>query len=272
MTKQIKEPEIILSHLCDRSAQDDRIREKMESLELIAAGVAHDMNNILSGIVTYPELMLMRKDLDEKIRKSLTVIQESGERVAALMGDLTTIARDNALNRESINLNSMVREYLISPEYRKLHLAQANILLKTIFDEDLININASRLHLRRSIMHLVANAAKSIGSNGQIVISTSRRTLDQPLKSYATVVPGDYAALTVTDTAGISDQDMDHIFDPFYIRKVMGRNGTGLELTLVRHTVQDHNGYAVVTGDAAIARFDLYFPLTQEPSQNQKDE
>jgi signal transduction histidine kinase len=255
-----------------QTALDARIREKMESIELISAGVAHDMNNILSGIVTYPEVLLMRKDLDEKIRKALTVIQESGERVAALMGDLTTIARDNVLNRESISLNSMVREYLISPEHRKLQLAKANIALKTIFDDNLINITASRLHLRRSIMHLVANAAKAVGSNGQIIISTSRRTLDQPLKSYVTVVPGNYAVLTVTDTGGISDQDMDHIFDPFYTRKVMGRNGTGLELALVRQALQDHDGYAVVSGDAATARFDLYFPLTREPFENHKGE
>jgi signal transduction histidine kinase len=232
----------------------------MESLELIASCVAHDINNLFSGIVTYPELLLMRKGLDEKTCKALKLIQESGERAAALIGDLTTIARDNALNRESICLNSMVQEYLISPEYRKLQLSQAGITLRTTLEADLFNIDVSRLHIRRSIMHLVSYAAHAIGSNGQITISTARRSLDQPLKSYADVKPGEYAVLSVSDTGGIQEQDIDRIFEPFYTRKMFGRNGTGLELAVVWHTVADHNGYVLVNGSPAAACIEMYFP------------
>jgi len=242
---------------------------KMEALEVVASGVAHDLNNILSGIVTYPELLLMRKDLDEKTRKALKVIRDSGERVAALIGDLTTIARNNASNREEISINSMVQEYLQSPDYRKLQLSQDGIALKLNLDSRLFTIDASRLHIRRSVMHLVANAAEAIGSNGQILISTANCLLGVPLRPYSEVKKGEYALLTVAHTGGISEQHIDRIFEPFYTRKVMGRKGTGLELTVVWYTAADHNGYAVVTGDTTSTRFDLYFPRTRHLAREQ---
>lgn len=241
-------------------AKEKRIRCKMESLEHIAASVAHDMNNMLSGIVTYPEVLMMRKGLDEKTRKALKLIQESGERVAALIGDLTTIARDNALNWESINLNTMVQEFLISPECRRLQLPQAGIALKTCLAPGLSHIDGSRLHIRRSIMHLVSNAADAIGQNGEITLTTTMRTIDKTLTGDSEITPGDYVVLSVADTGGIPEEHISRIFEPFYTRKMMGRNGTGLELVVVWHTVSDHNGYVFVSGNAAAACFEMLFP------------
>jgi PAS domain S-box-containing protein len=239
--------------------------EKMEALGLLAGGVAHDLNNILSGIVSYPELLLMRKGLDEKTRKALKVIQESGERAAAVVNDLTTISRGIASNKEVLNLNSIVKEYLISPEFFKLNLQDANIKLKTELASDLSNIEASRLHIRKSIMNLVTNASEAIETGGQIIISTKNCDLVGPLKDYNQVNTGVYAVLSISDTgSGISEEEINRIFEPFYTKKVMGRSGTGLGLTVVWNTVQDHNGYVVVTNPQNVTRFDLYFPITQE--------
>jgi PAS domain S-box-containing protein len=239
--------------------------EKMEALGLLAGGVAHDLNNILSGIVSYPELLLMRKGLDEKTRKALKVIQASGERAAAVVNDLTTISRGIASNKEVINLNSIVREYLISPEFYKLNLPEANIHLKTDLASNLSNIVASRLHIRKSIMNLVTNAAEAIETGGQIIISTKNCYLDRPLKDYNQVNAGEYVVLSISDTgSGISDEEVNRIFEPFYTKKVMGRSGTGLGLTVVWNTVQDHNGYVVVTNPQNVTRFNLYFPITQD--------
>lgn len=244
--------------------RDERILEKMESLERIAAGVSHDMNNILSGIVTYPEVLLMRRDLDEKIRKALTLVQESGERASALIGDLTTITRDNRGNWEIFSLNALVQEYLISPEYRKLKLDPAHIAVKTRLGGNVPDIHASRMHVRKALMHLVANAAQSIGSNGEIIVSTAMRRLDRPLQGQWKIPPGLYALLSVTDSGGVPEVHVGHLFEPFYTRNVMGRKGSGLELPLVWHTLRDHSGGIVVTADAASARFDLYFPVARD--------
>jgi two-component system cell cycle sensor histidine kinase/response regulator CckA len=244
--------------------------KKMEALGLLAGGVAHDLNNILSGIVSYPELLLMRKNLDQKTRKALKVIQESGERAAAVVNDLTTISRGIASTREVLSLNSIVKEYLISPEFQRLKLKESNISLKTDLNPDLFNIEASRLHVRKSIMNLITNACEAIGADGEIRVSTQNIYLDHPLKAYDNVKTGDYAVLSVSDNGGgVSDDEIDRIFEPFYTKKVMGRSGTGLGLTVVWNTVQDHNGYVKVSSNSEQTRFDMYFPITRSSISQQ---
>ncbi|MCP4366622.1 MAG: PAS domain S-box protein, partial [Deltaproteobacteria bacterium] len=94
--------------------------KKMESLGLLAGGVAHDLNNVLSGIVSYPELILMDLPEDSKFRKRIETIQESGQRAAAIVQDLLTVARGVATTKEALNLNELIGDYLHSPEFKKL--------------------------------------------------------------------------------------------------------------------------------------------------------
>jgi len=114
-------------------------------------------------------------------------------------------------------------------------------------------------------MNLVTNATEAIEPNGQITILTKNCHLDRPLKDYNHVNAGEYAVLSISDTgSGISEVEINRIFEPFYTKKVMGRSGTGLGLTVVWNTVQDHNGYVVVTSNDHVTRFDMYFPITQD--------
>jgi signal transduction histidine kinase len=86
--------------------------KKMESLGLLAGGVAHDLNNVLSGIVSYPELLLLELPENSKLRKPIETMQNSGHRAVAIVQDLLTVARGVATVREPLNLNDMVRDYL----------------------------------------------------------------------------------------------------------------------------------------------------------------
>ncbi len=264
----------VIRDISDRKAAEKETRilreklalsKKMEALGLLAGGVAHDLNNILSGIVSYPELLLMKPNLDEKTRKALRTIQESGERAAAVVNDLTTISRGVASNREALNINNVVREYLISPELQKLKTHHPDVRIKTALDPELFNIVGSRLHIRKSLMNLVINAAEAVEKQGKIVISTSNCYLDKPLAGYSDVQMGEYALLSVADNGpGITTEEIGRIFEPFYTRKVMGRSGTGLGLTVVWNTLQDHGGYINVINHQQGTRFDLYFPITRE--------
>jgi PAS domain S-box-containing protein len=264
----------VIRDISDRKAAEEEtqslreklaLSKKMEALGLLAGGVAHDLNNILSGIVSYPELLLMKPDLDEKTRKALKTIQDSGERAAAVVNDLTTISRGFACAREAMNINGVVKEYLISPEYHKLKTHHPDVGVRTVLESDLFNVQGSRLHIRKSLMNLVINAAEAIETKGEIVISTSNCYLDKPLKGYSDVQIGEYALLSVADSGpGITKTEIDRIFEPFYTRKVMGRSGTGLGLTVVWNTIQDHSGYINVISNEGGTRFDLYFPITRE--------
>ena len=248
------------------SLQDKLQRsQKMESLGILAGGVAHDLNNVLSGIVTYPELILMDLPEDSKFRKPIETINESGNRAAAIVQDLLTMARGVATPTEPLNLNDIVSGYLNSPEFKKLEHFHPTVMVNTCLDTDLLNMDGSKVHIRKVVMNLVSNASEAIEDSGNVIISTMNRYLDRPQRGYDLVNIGEYVVLSVSDNgSGISSDDLERIFEPFYTKKVMGRSGTGLGLAVVWNTVQDHKGYIDVASDESGTTFELYFPITRD--------
>jgi PAS domain S-box-containing protein len=260
--------------ITDRKQVEEALREsekkiarykKMESLGLLAGGVAHDLNNILSGIVSYPELLLLSLPEESKFRKHIEAIQRSGQRAAAVVDDLLTVARGVATTKEPLNLNDMVGDYLHSPEFITLKQFHPEVTFQTNLDSDLLNINGSHVRIMKAVMNLMTNASESIEDSGNVTISTMNRYIDRPLKGYDDVDIGEYVVLSVSDDgSGISPDDLERIFEPFYTKKVMGRSGTGLGLAVAWNVVQDHKGYISVTTDENGTTFELFFPMTRE--------
>ena len=239
--------------------------QKMESLGLLAGGVAHDLNNVLSGIVSYPELLLLDLPEESPLRNPIETIQESGLRATAIVEDLLTIARGVATAKDPLNLNDLINDYLISPEFNKLHQFHPAVTINTNLDSNLLNILASHVHVRKVIMNLISNASEAIEGNGAITISTANRYMDKPLKGYEDIKSDEYVVLSVSDDgSGISSDSLERIFEPFYTKKVMGRSGTGLGLAVVWNVVQDHQGYIDVQSDSNGTTFELYFPITRD--------
>ena len=239
--------------------------QKMEALGLMAGGIAHDLNNILMGIVSYPDLLLMDLPEDSPLRKPIEIIQNSGQRAAAVVSDLLTVARGVATGKEVLNLNTVIEEYLQSPEHKKLATMRPSITFKTQLDSDLLNISCSSSHIKKSLMNLITNASEAIEDRGNVIVSTINMYLDEPVKGYEDIRRGEYAVMTVSDdSSGISSDDLERIFEPFYTKKVMGRSGTGLGLAVVWNTVQDHEGYINVKTGEDGTTFELYFPITRD--------
>ena len=236
--------------------------KKMESLGLLAGGVAHDLNNVLSGIVGYPELILLNLSKNNELRKPLETIRESGHRASAIVKDLLTVARGVATTKQLLSLNHVIRDYLNSPEYERLREHHPLVTVNTHFNPDLFNVSASYEHIRKVIMNLVSNAVEAIKEEGKVTLSTFNRTIDKPLKGFDVIAAGDYAVIAVSDDGpGISSNDLPRIFEPFYSKKVMGRSGTGLGLAVVWNVVQDHKGYINVSTGNSGSTFELYFPI-----------
>jgi PAS domain S-box-containing protein len=256
-----KETEKILRESEEKLARS----KKMESLGFLAGGVAHDLNNVLSGIVSYPELLLLDLPEDSKLRKPIETIRESGHRATAIVQDLLTVARGAVTAKEPVNLNNLVTEYLNSPEFRTLEQLHPMVTIKTNLDKDLFNATGSNIHIKKALMNLALNAAEAIDNKGNVTISTMNCYIDRPLRGYDDVKTGEYTVLSVSDDGpGISSDKLERIFEPFYTRKVMGRSGTGLGLTVVWNVMQDHHGYIdVVTGNNGTT-FYLYFPITRD--------
>ena len=240
--------------------------QKMESLGVLAGGVAHDLNNVLSGILSYPDLILLNLPEDHEARESLESIKKAGGRAAEIVQDLLTLARRGVAITDVVNLNDLVKEYVYSPEHEKMMSFHSGINVKTNLEDNLLNIKGSSIHLKKTIMNLVSNAAEAQPEGGEIIILTENRSIDQLMKGYDNIPEGDYVLLKVTDKGhGIAKDDLDKIFEPFYTKKVMGRSGTGLGMAVVWGTVKDHKGRINVKSvEAQGTAFDLYFPATRE--------
>lgn len=254
--------------ITEKKNLETRLRraEKMEAIGTLAGGVAHDLNNVLSGIVSYPDLLLMQLPEESSLRKPIQTIRESGKKAAAIVQNLLTLARRGVAITEVANPNTIIQEYQKSPEFEKLRSFHPNVEIEIHLEKDILNILGSPVHLSETLANLVSNAAEAMPKGGKLSISTENRYVDSPVSGYDDVAEGDYVVLEVSDTGkGIPPEYMNRIFEPFFTKKKMGRSGTGLGMSVVWGTVKDHNGYIDVKSTVGEGTtFSLFFPATRQ--------
>ena len=248
---------------------EDQLKQsqKMELIGNLTSGVAHDLNNILSGIVSYPEIILMDLPEDSPLRKPINTIKQSGEKAAVIVQDLLTLAKKKIPTSQVLNLNDIIKNLKSNPQFRKMKLYHPDVKVVFELEMPLRNIKGSSIHMSKSLMNLISNAAEAIEDKGKITVSTENIYINTPQKVYReTIEKGYYIVLSIADTgAGISKKDLPRIFEPFYTKKVMGRSGTGLGMPVVWNTIKDHNGYIdIETDEGRGTIFSLYFPVTEE--------
>ncbi|NDY73207.1 hybrid sensor histidine kinase/response regulator [Desulfobacter hydrogenophilus] len=254
--------------------------KKLKNLGRLAGSVAHDLNNILTGIATYPEILLLDENLEPKIRKSLTIIKESGRNASAVVSDLLTISRSIRENCQVLNINTIIERFMAGPEFKKIKAAYGKIEIEMHLEPELLTISGSYMHIEKSIMHLLINAFEETAAtvdcgNGTIMLSTANYYYVDRKKNENTekdLSPGEYVMLEVLDAGkGIPEENLNRIFDPFFTKNEMARSGTGLGLTVVKNTVLNHRGKIFVTSDENGTKFTLLFPVLRSelPMANQ---
>jgi PAS domain S-box-containing protein len=249
---------------------------RMESLGVLAGGVAHDLNNLLGPMMAYPDLMLIDLPEDSPLREDVRQIKLAAQRSAAMVQDLLTLARRGVYRMGPLNLNMVVNEYLRSPSFADLKRDHAGVSVSVDLAPDLLNISGSPVHLSKVMMNLVSNAFEAMPDGGAITVRTSCLSLDRAVAGYEYVKAGDYVVLQVADTGvGIGVDDVSHIFEPFYTKKEMGRSGSGLGLAVVYGVAHDHRARIDLrTAPGQGSEFTLYFPVAQESFflQDERDE
>jgi CheY-like chemotaxis protein len=225
------------------------------------------------GIVSYPDTLLLELDDDSSLRKPLLEIQKAGQKAAEIVQDLTALTRRGIGLRKPIDLNDIIQDYLESPEYAKLMSYHQNLSLKTNLDKGLLSLKGSPIHIRKTIMNLVSNAAEAQLAGGEITISTYNKSFCLSEKKNEQIREGDFVALEISDKGcGIAEEDMERIFEPFYSKKIMGRGGSGLGMAVVWATIQDHHGFIDIESKLDEGTiFHLYFPGTRECATKERD-
>lgn len=238
--------------------------QKMEAIGLMAGGVAHDLNNTLSAIINIPELMLMDMKKDDPNCENLEMILDAGKRSAAIVKDMLTIGRGIVTKAVVEDLNLLIIESLASAEFNNLKLQFPEIKIKSKLAENPLYIDCSVTHIKKMIYNLVNNGMEAIKGKGDITISTSILDIDVSISGINEISPGSYYILEISDTgSGISEEDIEKIFEPFYTKKALGRSGTGLGLAIVWNTVVDHHAFIQVTSSKSGTKFSIYFPIAE---------
>lgn len=261
---------IVIVDVTEQHALNEQLNrdQKMKSIGMMAGGVAHDLNNILSGVVNYPELMLMKLPEDSDLIKYITPMQQAGMRAAAIVADLLTVARGIAAPRQTKDAKELVIDYLESPEFYRLLATYPNLNYRTSFDTLPTFISCSDIHVRKCLMNLVTNAAEAMGGEGHVNIKTLRVQVSATQSRKLNIEKGPYVTISIEDQGpGIDAEALDHIFEPFYTKKEMGRSGTGLGLTIVWNTMEDHEGTVEIYTATEGTVFTLYFPFAENEPQ-----
>ncbi len=244
----------------ERIASQLRQSQKMEALGVMAGGVAHDLNNILAGIVSYPELISVSLPDDSPLLKPLETIEKAGKRAAAVVDDMLTLARGVASVKETVNLNALIADFLQSPEWQKIRESYPGVNVLPRFDSQAVFISCSQVHIRKCLMNLLYNGVEASAPVGRVVISTGiekKETSSSAKDSRDTR----YVYLAVQDSGpGIGSEHLDHIFEPFYTTKKMGHSGSGLGLSVVWSTVKEHGGEIKTEDTPEGACFKTLFP------------
>lgn len=229
--------------------------EKMASLGQLAAGVAHEINNPLTGVLFYASLLLERQDLDTDAKEDLNYIVDDANRCKNIVKSLLVYSRSTDSNKRIIQINEIVEQSLkLIRDQKKFR----NIQIRRYLADEMMLINADTNKLNQVIINLVINAADAMHGTGKITLHTYK---DKPHKK---------VFLEVKDTgAGIPRENLSKIFDPFFTTKEVGKS-TGLGLSIVYGIIEEHGGRISVKetgskGTTFIIEFPLYLPAEDGP-------
>ena len=242
-----------------------RQAQKMESVGRLAGGVAHDLNNLLTPILGFGELLLDDLRSDDPRKGSVEQIVKAAEKSRDLVRQLMAFGRKQVLEFKPVDLNSVVAEF----EKLLRHTLHEDIALKVIPASSIPAVLGDVGQLQQVIMNLAVNAQDAMPSGGRLTIETSVADLDAVYASQRPgVTPGPYVLLAISDTGnGMETEIQEHIFEPFFTTKEKGK-GTGLGLATVYGIIKQHGGNIWVYSESGRGTtFKIYLPAVETAAE-----
>jgi PAS domain S-box-containing protein len=258
---------MIAEDLTDKRKLESELRQaqKMEAIGQLAAGVAHDFNNVLTIIQGHASLQLGLPDLDSDVANSFRYIASAAERAANLTRQLLAFSRKQVMQQRRLDLNGLVRQMsTVLPR-----LIGEHIQLATSLSPGLPSIFADDCNMEQILLNLSVNARDAMPSGGVLTLSTSDVTIDDAhLRLVPEAAGGRYVCLSVRDTGiGMDLKTRSHIFEPFFTTKDVGK-GTGMGLATVYGIVKQHDGWIEVESESGQgSAFKIYLPVCEQEAE-----
>jgi len=248
--------------ITQEAALEEQLRQsqKLEGIGLLAGGVAHDFNNILTGILGYANMLEPDAAPGSTMQEGLHVIQQAAERAAELTKQLLSFARRGKRQNTTVDLNSTILE-VVSLLTRTVN---KNIIVTEHFDTDQATVLGDPGQLQQIVLNLAINGRDAMPQGGSLTFRTWRQALNaERLMAHPGAEPGVFVALSVSDTGvGIEKKNLRRIFEPFFTTKDVDK-GTGMGLAMVYGIVKAHQGFIDVESDIGKGTtFTVYVPVT----------
>ncbi len=219
--------------------------EKLASIGRLAAGIAHEINNPLTGVLTFSHLLKEKNDINEESKKDLDVIIRETSRVREIVRGLLDFSRQSPPKKEHLDINNIIRQMIAlvksQKEFRK-------VAVKEDLSDGIPMMEGDKNQLQQVFLNLTLNACEAMPDGGTLTISTCAKE--------------EKIIINFTDTGcGIKEEDLDKLYDPFFTTKPIGK-GTGLGLSVTYGNVQQHGGSIEVESKVGRGtKFTVIFPI-----------
>ena len=247
----------------DKLKLEEQLRQaqKMETIGTLTGGIAHDFNNILTAIIGYGHILLMKMKEDDPLRENVEHILFSSERAAELVQSLLTFSRKKPIDPKPVELNDIV----IRVSKLLGRIIGENIELKTQLHPEYLYIVAEAGQIEQVMMNLATNARDAMNKKGILNINTGIVEIDDFfVRAHGYGKKGKYAFFSFADNGkGMDKKIRERIFEPFFTTKEVGK-GTGLGMAIVYGIVKQHNGYINVYSEPESGTtFIIYLPVIE---------
>ncbi len=260
----------ILADFTDQKKLEEQLRQaqKMEAVGQLAGGIAHDFNNILTVIIGYGSILLMKMRDDDPLKHNAEQILAASQRAATLTKSLLAFSRKQILDPKPFKVNEIIKRV----EGFLSRIIGEDIELRTALAHGDLIVSVDAGQLEQVLMNLATNARDAMPEGGLLTIETALMELDEEYKkTHAYGEPGEYAVISVTDTgAGMDEETRRRIFEPFFTTKETGK-GTGLGLAMVYGMIKQHKGYVNVYSESGKGTtFKIYLPLVKSAVETER--
>lgn len=217
---------------------------RMETLGIMAGGIAHDLKNLFNPVLSYPDIILQKLSPDNPMAAQVMRIKSAASRAAELILNFLSLARRGRLELQPVDVNDVVTAYHQSMGFKTMESRFPAVDISVHLSDDLPLVMGLAPQLLSAIMNLVRNGCEAMELGGELRISTYCRKLDSPHKGWQQIPRGEYVVIQISDSGkGIKTEDLRTIFTPFASGKKMGRSGSGLGLVVVSGVIDDMGGY-----------------------------